>query len=203
VADINVERKQGPGIWPWIIGIIILALIVWWLFARGRNDRAENVTSVDTTAMATDTGAMAGAAGATAGAAAGGAMATMPGDTMGGMGAGATGQGIPVPQILANPGQYDGQSVSGTDSVVEVVSDRGFWIEQQGKRLFVAMAEPQPDEKVMNVNAGQKVRLTGTVHQGGANANPPFKLEAKAQKVIAAQPVYLTSTYKDVAVATQ
>jgi len=28
VADINVERK-GPSIWPWIIGLIILALIIW------------------------------------------------------------------------------------------------------------------------------------------------------------------------------
>jgi hypothetical protein len=86
---------------------------------------------------------------------------------------------------------------------VEVVSDRGFWIEQQGKRLFVAMAEPQPDEKVVNVNPGQKVMLTGTVHQGGPGAKPPFTVEPKTQQVISAQPVFLTSTYKDVSVAMQ
>lgn len=28
MADINVERK-GPSIWPWIIGLIILALVIW------------------------------------------------------------------------------------------------------------------------------------------------------------------------------
>jgi hypothetical protein len=28
MADIKVERK-GPSIWPWIIGLIVLALLVW------------------------------------------------------------------------------------------------------------------------------------------------------------------------------
>ncbi|HEV2148691.1 MAG TPA: hypothetical protein VGR37_14905 [Longimicrobiaceae bacterium] len=28
MADINVQRR-GPGIWPWILGLILLALVVW------------------------------------------------------------------------------------------------------------------------------------------------------------------------------
>lgn len=28
MADINVERK-GPSIWPWIIGLLVLALLIW------------------------------------------------------------------------------------------------------------------------------------------------------------------------------
>jgi hypothetical protein len=28
VADINVERR-GPSIWPWIVGLIVLALLIW------------------------------------------------------------------------------------------------------------------------------------------------------------------------------
>ncbi|MEX2572412.1 MAG: hypothetical protein WD737_14025 [Gemmatimonadota bacterium] len=28
MADINVERK-GPSVWPWILGLIVLALLVW------------------------------------------------------------------------------------------------------------------------------------------------------------------------------
>jgi hypothetical protein len=28
VADINVERK-GPSIWPWVIGLLVLALLIW------------------------------------------------------------------------------------------------------------------------------------------------------------------------------
>lgn len=30
MADISVERK-GPSIWPWILGIVVLALLVWFL----------------------------------------------------------------------------------------------------------------------------------------------------------------------------
>jgi hypothetical protein len=37
VADINVERK-GPSIWPWIIGLIVLALIIWALTQMFRTD---------------------------------------------------------------------------------------------------------------------------------------------------------------------
>jgi hypothetical protein len=38
VADINVERK-GPSIWPWIIGLIVLALLIWALTQMfGRQD---------------------------------------------------------------------------------------------------------------------------------------------------------------------
>ena len=30
MADIDVERK-GPSIWPWIIGLVVLALLIWLL----------------------------------------------------------------------------------------------------------------------------------------------------------------------------
>jgi hypothetical protein len=57
VADINVERK-GPSIWPWIIGLIVLALIIWALTQMFRDDRTETrpvVTPADTPAAVTDT----------------------------------------------------------------------------------------------------------------------------------------------------
>jgi hypothetical protein len=38
MAEISVERK-GPKIWPWIIGLIVLALLIWALMELfGRND---------------------------------------------------------------------------------------------------------------------------------------------------------------------
>jgi hypothetical protein len=30
VADIKVERR-GPSIWPWIVGLLVLALLIWLL----------------------------------------------------------------------------------------------------------------------------------------------------------------------------
>jgi hypothetical protein len=52
MADINVERK-GPSIWPWIIGLIVLALLIWALAEMlGDDDDADTAPLVtDTTAL--------------------------------------------------------------------------------------------------------------------------------------------------------
>jgi hypothetical protein len=48
VADINVERK-GPSIWPWIVGLIVLALLIWALVEMfGRDDTTTRVVPGDT-----------------------------------------------------------------------------------------------------------------------------------------------------------
>ena len=59
MADIKVERKRGPGVWPWIIGLIILLLLLWWLFAGRDNTVTDEIPPVDST-LVTDTGGMTG-----------------------------------------------------------------------------------------------------------------------------------------------
>jgi hypothetical protein len=58
VADLNVERK-GPSIWPWVVGLIVLALIIWALTQMFRgDDRARTTpatTPADTPAAVADT----------------------------------------------------------------------------------------------------------------------------------------------------
>lgn len=55
MADINVERK-GPSIWPWIVGLIVLALLIWALVEMfGRDDDATRVLPVDTADVYRDT----------------------------------------------------------------------------------------------------------------------------------------------------
>lgn len=46
MADINVERK-GTSIWPWIIGLIVLALLIWLLTEMfdGGDETREPVTA--------------------------------------------------------------------------------------------------------------------------------------------------------------
>jgi len=66
VADINVERK-GPSIWPWIIGLIVLALLIWALVEMF-GDRTQPVVAdpradtvvVDTPMVTTPPGAPTG-----------------------------------------------------------------------------------------------------------------------------------------------
>ena len=55
MADINVERRT-PTVWPWVIGLLLLALIVWALLEMytadtapsGRNEPGDTAT-LDTT----------------------------------------------------------------------------------------------------------------------------------------------------------
>lgn len=55
MADINVERKRGGGMLPWILGLLALLLLIWLLsrFLGGDGDEAAGTTAVpDTTAAA-------------------------------------------------------------------------------------------------------------------------------------------------------
>ena len=37
MAEINVERK-GPSVWPWIVGLLVVALLIWLLVEMFGND---------------------------------------------------------------------------------------------------------------------------------------------------------------------
>jgi hypothetical protein len=49
VADINVERK-GPSVWPWIVGLLVLALLIWALVEMFGGRAEPTVTSPATEA---------------------------------------------------------------------------------------------------------------------------------------------------------
>ena len=34
MAEINLEKKRGPGAWVWVVALIVLAILVWALFFR-------------------------------------------------------------------------------------------------------------------------------------------------------------------------
>lgn len=46
MADINVERK-GPSIWPWIIGLLVLALLIWAIAEMVDTDDVRDVAEVE------------------------------------------------------------------------------------------------------------------------------------------------------------
>ena len=69
MAEIHIERKERS-VWPWILGLLALALLVWFLLAQ-RGER-EDAFVTDTAVTGTGLGFGAGAgAGATAGGAVG------------------------------------------------------------------------------------------------------------------------------------
>jgi hypothetical protein len=36
VADIPIQRKEGRNIWPLLLGLVVLAAVLWFVFARQR-----------------------------------------------------------------------------------------------------------------------------------------------------------------------
>jgi D-alanyl-D-alanine carboxypeptidase len=64
VADIDVERKSGPPVWMWVLGLLLLALIIWAIVSMmDRDDTRDVLPATDTIGTMRDTVAP-GAAGA-------------------------------------------------------------------------------------------------------------------------------------------
>lgn len=196
MADIDIEKKEkkGMGILPWILGLLLLGLVLWGLTQCGDGGEEEAVVVPADTAT-TDPAAVA---------------APMPMDTgmamadttaLGAAGAAGAAGALPVAQLLANPGQYASGGASGTARVTEVVSDRGFWVEGAGQRMFVVIAEPQASERAIDINAGQTLRLSGTVREGSA-AGQVTGLEQEAVQVAQGQPAFLLVNPSELSVAT-
>src|SRR5688572_12828145 len=64
--------------------------------------------------------------------------------------------------VVADPAIHLGQTVSGSATVAELVSDRSFWIEDDGKRLLVITDGPMPETP--GITTGKRVQLSGTMH---------------------------------------
>lgn len=145
MAEIDVERKSSSWIW-WVIGLIILVLIMWaWL--AGDDDEDAVVTPVTIAAPIEEPTA---------------AKPPPPEPIAQGP--------LSLADLLGNPGAYIGQGVDLAPDAVRVAavpSDRGFWVEDGGARVFVIINEPPPPDaneamvnEPLNIQPGQSVRIT-------------------------------------------
>ena len=56
MADINVERKRsGPNILPWLLGLVLLAALIWGAMRFMGNDDDETTTPTTTESTTTTT----------------------------------------------------------------------------------------------------------------------------------------------------
>jgi len=51
MAEIKVEKKRSNNILPWILGLVLLALVVWGLSRMGDRDRDRTDTTTDQGAL--------------------------------------------------------------------------------------------------------------------------------------------------------
>jgi ABC-type transporter Mla subunit MlaD len=52
VADIPIQRKEGRNIWPLLLGLVVLAAVLWFVFARQRGPNTA-AARADSAAVAT------------------------------------------------------------------------------------------------------------------------------------------------------
>ena len=168
MADIDVKPKRSS-IVPWIIGLLVLALIVWLAMETLTGDTdAETIAVTDTY---TPTAVMP-------------MPATEPS---------AQQQGD-MAAILANPAQYVGQSMPSMQvQVAEVPTNRGFWVQDDsGHRLFAIVID-QPAEEPIDINTGQTLEINGGTLRDqqylGQIAGEP--LDDQTRSIAQSQQVYL------------
>lgn len=159
MAEIPVQKKSSMT-WLWVLlGLVLLALLIWWATA-GNDDEAE-VGEPVAVEQQVDTD-VAGAGDAT------------------------------IAQILANPSQYVGSEFSGEVTVGDSLTDRGFWIEEDGNRLFSLITD-EPREVPKDINAGQRLQISGGTIRDASSLSEleGADLDANTREVIAGQDVIM------------
>jgi hypothetical protein len=192
MADIDVERKSGTAwIW-WILGLIVLALLAWWLFAG--DDEPEVAGVVEPAPVVAPAGPTPANPPPPAPVAQGGLLT--------------------LADVWANPSANIGNRVYTPESVrvAQVISDRAFVVEDQGNRIHVVLNEgaqqnPQPgtaDVQGMpaekpDIDEGDMIQITEAVAQDPTflqNLQGP--IEPETRTALNGQKVFLVTDGRNV-----
>lgn len=139
-TELEPKRRSGLGwIW-WLLILAILALVIWWLWQGAAGDDLETVEDPAVEGAMIE----------------GGLEPTEPEPLAGNEQM----SFVPVGEVIGAPDGWLGRTIDGDVNVVEVPTDRGFWIEQDGQRLFALIID-QPAEVPKDINSGQTLRITG------------------------------------------
>lgn len=168
MADIDLERKKSGGmgwLW-WALGLLALLLIIWWVWPDNNDD---DFADVDVDPVETVT------------------PSTTP-EVVGG-----DIPGVSIGDILGNPDNFIGETFPRAEvTAVEVPTDRGFWIEDEGQRLFAIIID-QPQEERVDINPGATLRIDqGTLRDRTFLPEIPGEpLDATTENMAEQQEVFL------------
>lgn len=166
MAQIPVERKSGMG-WLWaLLALVLLAGLIWWATDEDEADLADTELVGEETV---------------------GVDPVTPPEPV------ALEAGISLADVLASPTEYVGRSDFQDEvQVAEVPTDRGFWVEDQGRRMFAVIID-NPQEQPKDINAGQQLRITeGMIRDATTIADlPGAPLDADTERLAKEQDAYL------------
>lgn len=179
--DLRLDAPSPRRTWIWILLVLaILLLLGWWLWpmiwpAPSEEEpvapRGPAVTTPAEREVAVDTGAE----------------PVVETDLL------AVGLQASIGDILDDPDLFRGETVPLTEvQVAEVPTDRGFWIENEGRRLFAVIVDV-PEEEPKDIEAGQTLRIEGGVLHGPEILPeiPGRPLDADTETIIRDQPIFL------------
>lgn len=165
MADIDLERKRSGGMgWLWaLLLLLLLAALAWWFWPRDGIEEADVETApVEEVEPVTEPATPEPA-------------------------------GLALAAILDNPEQYLGQTFPDTEvQVGEEMTDRGFWIEQDGRRLLAIIIDV-PQEEPKDINPGQTLRITDGTLRGPSYLGeiPGVPLDADTESMASGQEIFL------------
>ncbi len=188
MAEIPVERKSSMT-WLWLLlAVLVVGLLLWWLLDDDDPEVAGAGTATTVEAGAEPDGAFAQPGGTAAAGAGAGAGAFAGG-----------GAGDSVAQILANPAGHVGRDDFAADvAVPDVPTDRGFWVEQDGARLFGVLMDA-PSEAIIDIDPDQQIRVTeGRLLDSSGIGEIPGPIEAETRRTLEEQEIFLLVDEADV-----
>ena len=108
--------------------------------------------------------------------------------------------GVTLATILERPADHIGHEFPSMEvSVAEVPTDRGFWIESNGDRLF-AILNDRPSEQPKDIQAGQSLRIDGGTLRDASHLDrlEGAPLDADTRGIAEQQQVFLVVDEEDI-----
>ncbi len=158
MAEIRIERKRGPSPWPWLIGLVVLALLIWAIAELVNTDRDnETMAAADEAnapaANAAPPGAMAPS---TPGAQPPPPGTVAPATERGGVAA--------LGELMPLGAQDAGQTVTAGGTVLSRPAHGGFWLKSDANAVLWVKSD-------LKVKSGQQIpELSGALEQAPPGA---------------------------------
>lgn len=170
MAQLDIQKKSSSSTLWWVIGVIVLALLAWWLISAFNGPDNDVVSAGEVTPPAA-------------------AVAPVATDELTDLG---------TVLSASNPAELAGRRMHLSGAMVQsVVSDRGFWVgTNENDRLFVVRTDQSAPSTPPDgaVNQGQTVNVWGTLMSMPADMSQQttqWNLRSTDSAALAMRPLYL------------